>query len=65
MVIKTIVVSEKHSEFIENQSQRFNFSKFIRDRLDEYMEERNKGSINTMLHIEKKLEKQLKKEAKI
>ena len=64
MVIKTIVVSEKHSEFIEKQSRNFNFSKFIRAKLDEYIEERNQGNICVMKNIERRLEKQLKKEVR-
>lgn len=32
-----MLIREDQDDFIKSQSQRFNFSKFVRDKLDEYM----------------------------
>ena len=33
---KTAMLREEQVQFIEDQSKRFNFSKFVREKLDEY-----------------------------
>ena len=38
MVIVSINLTEKHKKFIDEQSRKFVLSKFIQDKLDEYME---------------------------
>ncbi len=38
MIQKNVIITEKQQEFIENQSRWFNFSKFVRSKLNEYME---------------------------
>ena len=42
MKIKCISITEEHEETIKNQSQRFNLSKFVRAKLDEYFSQKNK-----------------------
>ena len=37
MQTKCIQIEEKQEEFIQNQSKRFNLSKFVRGKLDEYI----------------------------
>lgn len=38
MTITTINLHEHHIKFVSDRSRKFNLSKFVRDKLDEYIE---------------------------